>query len=226
MGEIIIGKIIGVAVEGAIDFRAPYSNWERYCTREYDEVLIELPDKRPASNQQKAKAHILMKAIADFSGDTNEKTEFWLKEIFNKYFRESLEKTHFSLATTDMTTARDFITFLVSFCLEYNVPLAKPLYELCEDIEMYMYQCLMHKTCLICGKHADLHHCEGSTVGMGGNRETMIHEGLEAMPLCREHHDECHQHGQKTFNEKYHLPNGYILTAELCKKYGLKYNLT
>lgn len=226
MGEIINGRIIGVVVEGAFDIRAPYNNWERFCTREYDEVLIELPDKRPASNQQKAKAHILMKAIAEFSGDTNEKTEFWLKEIFNKHYREALEKTYFSLATTDMTTAKDFISFLVDFCIEYNVPLAKPLYSLCEDIERYMYQCLRHKTCLICGKHADLHHCEGSTVGMGGNRETMIHEGLEAMPLCREHHNECHSIGQKAFNEKYHLPNGYVLTQELCKVYGLKYNLT
>lgn len=222
MGEIINGRIIGVKVEGALDFRAPYDNWERFCTREYDEVRIELVDARPASNQQKAKAHILMKAIADFSGDTKEKTEFWLKEFFNKNFRESLEKTYFSLATIDMTTAKEFITFLVDFCIEYEVPLAKPLYELCEDIDHYIYQCLKHKTCLICGKHSDLHHCEGSTVGMGRDRTQIIHEGLEVMPLCREHHQECHILGQKTFNEKYHLDNGYILTEELCKFYGLK----
>lgn len=226
MGEIINGKIIGVSVEGAIDFRAPYDNWERFCNRQYDDVRIELVDERPTSNQQKAKAHILMNAIAEWSGDTKEKTEFWLKEIFNRDFRESLEKTYFSLATTDMTTARDFISFLVDFCITYEVPLSKPLYELCEDIERYEYQCLMHKTCLICGKHADLHHCEGSTVGMGGDRKTMIHEGLEVMPLCREHHNECHQHGQKTFNNKYHLPSGFIATQEICKKYGLKYEVT
>ena len=226
MGEIINGKIIGVHVEGAIDIRAPYDNWERFCNREYDDVLIELVDKRPASNDQKAKAHILMKEIGEWNGDGKEKAEFWLKKLFNKEYRESFDKSDFSLATIDMTTAHDFITFLVDFCIEYEVPLTKPLYEICEDIERYMYQCLMHKTCLICGKHADLHHCEGSTVGMGGDRKTMVHEGLECMPLCREHHDECHQHGQKTFNDKYHLPNGYILTADICKKYGLKYEVT
>lgn len=226
MGEIINGKIIGVAVEGAIDFRASYDNWERYCTREYDEVRIELLDSRPASNQQKAKAHILMKEIADFTGETKGRMELVLKRLFNNEARESLIKDDFSLATIDMTTAKDFITWLVDFCIEFEVPLSKSLLELCEDIERYEYQCLMHKTCLICGKHADLHHCEGSTVGMGGNRETMIHEGLEAMPLCREHHQECHQIGQKSFNDKYHLPSGYILTAELCKKYGLRYILT
>lgn len=226
MAEILTGRIIGVSVAGAIDIRVPYDNWERFCKREYDEVLVEFPDMRPASNEQKAKAHILMKAIADFSGEDKDKTEFLMKSLFLEKYLTSLTKRYFSLATCDMTTARDFISMLVDFCIEYDVPLSKPLYELCEDIERYMYQCLIHKTCLICGKHSDLHHCEGSTVGMGGDRTTMIHEGLEVMPLCREHHMECHQHGQKAFNDKYHLPNGFILTAELCKKYGLKYEVT
>ena len=226
MGEIIDGTIIGISVQGSIDFRAPYENWERFCVREYDKVRIELLDSRCASNQQKAKAHILMKEIAEYVGESKGRMELVLKRLFNNEARESLVKDDFSLASIDMTTAKEFITFLVSFCIEFEVPLSKPLYELCEDIEQYMYQCLKHKTCLICGRKADLHHCEGSTVGMGGNRETMIHEGLEAMPLCREHHDECHQHGQKAFNEKYHFDKGYILTAELCKIYGLKYNLT
>ena len=226
MGEIIDGTIVGVSVQGAIDFRAPYENWERFCVREYDKVRIELLDSRCASNQQKAKAHILMKEIAEYVGESKGRMEFLLKSLFNKEARESLIKDDFSLATIDMTTAKEFITFLVNFCIEFQVPLSKPLYELCDDIEQYMYQCLKHKTCLICGRKADLHHCEGSTVGMGGNRETMIHEGLEAMPLCREHHDECHQHGQKAFNEKYHFDKGYILTDELCRIYGLKTKLS
>ena len=226
MSDVVTGKIIGVAVEGAIDIRVPYSDWERFCRREYDDVLVEFPDMRPASNEQKAKAHILMKAISDFSGEDKEKTEFLMKSLFLDKYLTSLTKKYFSLATCDMTTAREFISMLVDFCIEYEVPLGKPLYELCEDIERYEYQCLMHKTCLICGKHADLHHCEGSMVGMGGNRETMIHEGLEAMPLCRDHHNECHNIGQQEFNDRYHLPGGYILTQELCKKYGLRYNLT
>ena len=225
MSEIRTGKIIGVAVEGAVDIRVPYDNWERFCQREYDEVLVEFPDSRPASNEQKAKAHILMKAIADFAGEDKAHTEFLMKSLFLDKYLTSLQKRYFSLATCDMTTAKEFISMLVDFAIEYEVPLGKPLYELCEDIERYMYQCLMHKTCLICGRHSDLHHCEGSTVGMGRDRTQIIHEGLEVMPLCREHHDECHQQGQATFNEKYHLPSGYILTKELCSKYGLKYEV-
>ena len=226
MGEIINGKIIGVQVEGALDFRAKYDNWERFCVREYEDVRIELLDSRPASNEQKAKAHIMMKEIAEFVGESKGRMELVLKRLFNEEARESLIKDDFSLATIDMTTAKDFITFLVDFCIEFEVPLSRPLYELCDDIDRYMYQCLKHKTCLVCGKHADLHHCDGSTVGMGGNRKTMIHEGLECMPLCRDHHEEYHQHGGKAFGEKYHLDHGYILTQEICKIYGLKYEVT
>ena len=225
MSEILTGKIIGVVVEGAVDIRVPYDNWERFCRREYDEVLVELPDQRPASNEQKAKAHILMKAISDYSGEDKEHTEFLLKSLFIDKYMASLTKKYFSLATCDMTTARDFISMLVDFCIEYGIPLDKPLYELCEDIERYTYQCLMHKTCVICGRKAELHHCDGSAVGMGGDRTKMIHEGLEVMPLCREHHREYHQHGGKAFTDKFHI-EGFIATKEICQRWGLRYNCT
>ena len=222
MSEILTGKIIGVVVEGAVDIRIPYDNWERFIKREYDEVLVELPDMRPASNEQKAKAHILMKAIAEYSGEDRERTEFLMKSMFIDRYMASLTKKYFSLATCDMTTARDFISMLVDFCIEYDVPLDQPLYQVCEDIERYVYQCLMHKTCVICGKKADLHHCDGSTIGMGGNRKTKIHEGLEVMPLCRKHHMEYHQHGGQAFTDKYHI-GGLKADKSVCQRWGLKY---
>lgn len=226
MSEVLTGKIISVSEWGTVDIRVPYSNWERLCKRQYDEVLVEFPDARPASNEQKAKAHILMKAIAEYTGNDKDHTEFLLKSLFLDKHMTALLKKYFSLATCDMTTAHDFISMLVDMCIEYGVPLDQPLYELCEDSERYMYQCLMHKTCAVCGrKRADLHHCDGSTVGMGGDRKTMIHEGLEVMPLCRDHHMEYHQHGGKAFEAKYHL-NGYRATSEVCKVWGLKHEVT
>ena len=72
----------------------------------------------------------------------------------------------------------------------------------------------------VCGSRAELHHVD--RVGMGRNREEIIHEGMEAMPLCREHHTECHTMGQREFDEKYHLEGGILLDRTLCKIYGLK----
>ena len=119
-----------------------------------------------------------------------------------------------------MTTAREFITYLIDFMIEHGVPSKVPLYEQSEDMEHYIYSCLFHKRCCVCGKKSDLHHVE--RVGMGRNRQEIIHEGMLALPLCRKHHEICHTVPQDEFNQQYHLVP-IPLDKELCKKYGLKY---
>ena len=74
--------------------------------------------------------------------------------------------------------------------------------------------------CSICGKPTDLHPIDH--VGSGRDREEIIHEGMEVLPLCREHHTEVHAIGQLTFNEKYHISGGIVLDRKMCKLYGLK----
>ena len=113
-----------------------------------------------------------------------------------------------------------FIEFLINFCLENSVPTSRPLHEYADDIEKYVYASLLHKRCIICGRKADLHHVD--QVGMGYNRNTKPQIGALVMPLCREHHGECHNIGQKAFNEKYHL-QGIPADEKICKKAGLKY---
>ena len=63
-----------------------------------------------------------------------------------------------------------------------------------------------------------------SALGMGRDRDTIIHEGLEVMPLCRVHHTEIHTIGRDTFMEKYHLQGGIIADKTICRIYGLKKN--
>ena len=88
-----------------------------------------------------------------------------------------------------------------------------------DDIDDYVLACLTQKKCVICGAKADLHHCE--TVGMGRNRDEIIHEGMEVLPLCREHHTEAHTIGRDSFNSKYHI-HGVEADKTICKIYGLK----
>lgn len=187
-----------------------------------DEVIIVWQDARLRSPEQIRKAWALMGEIAEFQGQTKDevyseqKTEFTLKHL------EILQGELFHLSNATVTMARAFITMLIEIIIEYGIPTKEPLYGLCDDIPRYVYACAMNKKCAVCGKKADIHHCEGSTVGMGRNRKTMIHLGLELMPLCREHHGECHSMGQKAFNEKYHL-QGITADEKICKKAGLKY---
>lgn len=49
-----------------------------------------------------------------------------------------------------------------------------------------------------------------------------MHEGMEALPLCREHHTQVHSMGQQSFNELYHIENGIKLDRTLCRIYKLQ----
>lgn len=187
-----------------------------------DDVTVLWHDSRHMSDEQRRKAWALMTEIAMYQGQSKEDTYAEQKTAFTLKHLEILQGELFRLSTATVTMARAFITMLVEIIIEYGIPTKEPLYGLCDDIPRYVYACLMNKKCAVCGKKAEIHHCEGSTVGMGRNRKTMIHLGLELMPLCREHHRECHDTGQTAFNEKYHLI-GIQADEKICKKAGLKY---
>ena len=187
-----------------------------------DEVMVIWQDNRHITQEQRRKAWALMTEIAAFQGQDKEDTYAEQRSAFTLKHLETLQDGLFHLSAATVTTARAFITMLVEIIIEYGIPTKEPLYGLCDDIERYVYACLMNKKCAVCGKKAEIHHCEGSTVGMGRNRKTMVHLGLELMPLCREHHRECHDNGQTAFNSKYHLI-GIPADEKICKKAGLKY---
>ena len=91
-----------------------------------------------------------------------------------------------------------------------------------DDIEKYIYACLINKKCCVCGNHAQLHHVE--RVGMGRNRNSIYQVGMAVLPLCAVHHDECHKMSQYQFNKKYHLEPLKISDKDknmFIKKYGL-----
>lgn len=116
--------------------------------------------------------------------------------------------------TLDMSTARDFIDWLVELCLRLDIPCRDSLLNRCEDVQRYMYACVVNVKCCICGKRADIH--EVDTVGMGRNRLKIHHLGQRVQPLCREHHGELDNMGQQSFDAKYHLQS--IVLDELLLK--------
>jgi len=89
-----------------------------------------------------------------------------------------------------------------------------------DDIQDYVYACLINKKCVISGGQAELHHIE--RVGMGRNRNEIIHEGMEVLPLTREYHSEAHTMADQDFFSKYHLDGGIKLDKTLCKIWKLK----
>ena len=221
MGEIVQGKIERWDEGGGVTIRAALPSLDRAILRRYDKVLVEFADGRRISPEQRRKCYALMNEIAEWIGDVPEYVKKLMKMEFIVSRLESMKKEMFSLSDVDCTTARLFISFLIDFMIEHEVPSRVPLYELCEDIQKYVYACLMHKQCAVCGKRADVHHLSGSRAGHGGLKwREKDQTGALVIPLCREHHIAIHG-GEAEFLERYHL-QGIEMDAAIKKVYRVK----
>lgn len=221
--EHVIGEIQDVREDGRVIITAGLPDLDRALLRQYKKVEIILPDGRRISAEQRRKVYALLGEIAEYvdgirNADTIEEQKRLLKMEFMVKRMESAERRMFSLSDCDMSTAREFITYLIDFIVRNDIPTSVPLREQCEDVSRYIYSCLVNKKCCICGKPADLHHVQ--SVGSQGYRDKINHIGLEALPLCREHHISLHSMGNKEFIEKWHLEPVRI-DAKIAKLYKL-----
>ena len=216
--EIAPGKIVDV-VDGGLMVFVPYGDLEKIIKRRYDEVQVGLPDGRRISPEQRRKAYALMREIGEFYGYEQSEIKDVMKHDFVANHLKQLQRELFSLSDCDVTTAKEFISYLIDFILRNDIPTHVPLASLADDIDRYMYSCLMRRKCCICGQKADIHHW--TRIGMGANRKTVIHEGMPLEPLCRGHHTECHAMAQEEFDERYHI-KPIKATKEICKTLGLK----
>ena len=200
--------------DGYIMVVVPMDNTCEIERMEITECEVQLWDGRSISPDQRKKAYALLNDISAWSGHAQE----YLKEWFKYALLAETGGEYFSLSDCTMTEAREYISYLIDFCLRANVPTQKPLLEHTEDIGRYLYACLANRKCAICGAPADVHHVD--RVGMGRNRDDIIHEGMEAIALCRRHHMEAHQN-EATLFHKYRI-YGIKLDAYLCRLLKLK----
>lgn len=182
--------------------------------KQVDEIEIRLTDGREISAEQRRKIFAIVRDIAVWSGHDPE----YIRQYMQFDFRGQNALDPFSLSDCDMSTARDFISYLIEFCFNYAVPTKDTLLNRTDDIGKYLYSCLEHRRCAVCNKPADVHHT--TTVGMGRDREDIVHIGMEAIALCREHHIQAHQEGEAFF-ERYHI-YGIKLDEYLCKILNLR----
>ncbi len=210
----MIGKV--VAFDGTtMLISAQYDNTLEYIRKNITECEIRLDDGRRISADQRKKIYALFRDISLWSGHEPDEVKALLK--YEYIARTGAE--YFSLSDTDMTTAREFLEFLIEFCISEDIPTKDSLINVTPDISRYIYCCLLHKKCCISGKKAELHHVDA--VGMGRNRKDIIHAGYRVMPLSRIYHTEAHTIGQKTFEDKYKV-YGIKLTDELCGIWKVK----
>lgn len=245
MSETISGKIIDAGPEG-LTIRAPYSDWQRFVLRRYEDVQVLLCDGRQLTPKQSRAIHAMVHDIARWQSgfayrdrvfhetlcalqlqyiiDTTDSEE--VRYSLTQRFCDLMDIPIFSLSPknencADMTTAREFLGWLIDLCVAYDIPTSGPLTERAEDVSRYLYACLAHRRCAVCGLAggpADLHHV--TRVGMGRSRKRIAHIGMLAESLCRTHHQEADQIGQAAFDEKYHI-YGIPLDERLCAIHGL-----
>ena len=159
-----------------------------------------LNDCRMISRQQQKKIYAMIGDISDYTGHQVEFLKSYLKcEYIKMYGGE-----WFSLGYVDMTTAKKFIEFILYICFEWEVPLKLNTVDLTRDVNNYLYLCLKFRKCAVCGCHAVIHHHE-NLVGMGMDRAKLNHIDSRFIALCRVHHNECHNIGHKTFEDKYKI---------------------
>lgn len=224
--EHVAGLITDIDADGTLTINACVPSIDRALLRQYRECTIILQDERRITSRQRAAIYALLGEVDEYVNGIRtdagrEEQKQLLKMEFMLKRMTDAERRMFSLSDCSVTTARAFIDFLIEFIIANDIPVRFSLAEKAEDIGQYVYACLVHKKCAVCGRHADLHHVEGSHVGSGFNREEVHHLGREALPLCREHHTECHSMPEAEFLEKYHL-EPVKLDERLCKIYKLK----
>lgn len=202
--------------------RVPFN--PEYVRQDMKKATVFLHDGRKHSRDQHGKVFALIGEIAMWAGykasETSEvnadmKRDFLLKR-FDDLSAAAIKS--FSMSDGDVTTVSLYISHLIDFILEHNIPTKRPLTEMCEDIQAAVYSAMMHKRCIVCGRKADLHHVD--RVGMGNDRREICHIGMRALPLCREHHNEAHQHGDAALMGKYHLET-VVIDEKIAKKYRL-----
>lgn len=129
-------------------------------------VELRLCDGRECTSEQRRKIFAIIGEIADWSGHDSED----LRKYFTSNYCMDNDLEYFSLSPkkpnlADMETATGFISYLIKFCFEWNVPTLDTMLNRAEEIGKYLYMCLEHRKCAICNDKAEVHHLDA--VGMG-----------------------------------------------------------
>lgn len=179
---------------------------------------IRLDDGRSISAEQRKKIYATIRDIAEWNGEVPE----WMKEYLKYDYCIKEGEEYFSLSSCSMDLARDFITHIIDFVLEHNIPLTDIAINRTDDINKYLYSCLKYRRCSITGKpNADIHHVTGSRVGMGRSRVKINHNGLELIALSREWHNKVHAQGEIDIFNAYKI-YGIKLDRQTLLDLGLK----
>lgn len=177
------------------------------------EVEVKPIDPYMITDKQRRKIFALCNDIEEYTGQPRE----YMRYMFMDYvaFVEGYERL--SLSNCTRTQANQIIEVILDWVFHNDVPLNYKTSDLLKNDKAFLYWSTVNRNCVICGKpHSDLAHYEA--VGRGFNRNKMNHYDKHVLALCREHHNEQHAIGVKSFDKKYHLEDSWIKVDDRLNK--------
>ncbi|HVI39436.1 MAG TPA: putative HNHc nuclease, partial [Anaerovoracaceae bacterium] len=101
----------------ALTVVAPIEDDYLITKRDITECEIRLDDGRTISADQRKKIYATMRDISDYTGHLPDE----IKALMKYDFIAKTGCNYFSLSDADMTTANDFLNFLIEFCIEQDI---------------------------------------------------------------------------------------------------------
>lgn len=210
----LVTKLSNEQITFFLDESVDFEELKRLANGKKLTAEIRFNDNRVINSEQRKKIYALFADISRWSGYTL----LEIKEIMKVRYCLKENINLFSLSDCSLLVARDFISYIIDFCFEWNVGFKEMGLQLHDDITKYLWLCIKHRKCALCGKHADIHHVD--TVGMGRDRRTVNNEENRLIALCRIHHVEVGTIGQETFDKKYHV-TGIKISKENIKDFRI-----
>lgn len=178
-------------------------------------VEIRVRDDREISVKQRNFIYALFKDISNWTGYDPE----IIKQGFKFDFERLKDIDEISLSNVEKSVAASFLTYLLDFVADHNVPLSfRPLDALePEDVAHWEYRAIIEGFDVLDGSRpVELAHGEHA-VGMGRDRDKISNIGNTVFSLSHTHHMELHKIGLNAFKAKYHI-NGVRVTPEIIKE--------
>ena len=170
---------------------------EMLVSKRIKKAEMRFDDGRSISIEQRKMAYATIKDISDHTGYLPEEQKEWLKYLY-------IVKTggeYISLSDCSMDEAREFINVILEYAIENGVQLSEEAVNRTADIWKYLYFCLKHRKCAVCGINGEIHHEDA--IGMGNDRKTVDDSNYRKICLCRKHHTIAHQMGIERFQKNY-----------------------
>ena len=200
------GQIVGYK-DGCALIKAPVPSYV-LDKQHIRTVEVWYEDGRTITPEQRKKIHATLREIGAYM----DKNEEYVKWLFKAMLIAQTGCKPFSLRNCTVSLANDFLNLLIDHCIDFGIITDESLIKRTPDIGRYLYRCLATRKCAICQRDAHIHHVDA--VGMGNDRDDIVHLGLEAAALCPEHHRRVHD--DPDFMDDNHI-FGIKLDEHLCK---------